>query len=371
MTSVFSRFTWFVLALSLAACATDADKTGEVSTPVETVGGDGATYHLPQSTRLSLGSIGSIANYDVGLDGDSSVVSVRVAEGSYQAGIYNTDHDYTTDWPLVRTAPDGTTSTVIATLITPQPVAMNVVADQTTSLMFQFSIASGGTITFGHGTVAIAIGVGLQPATSFTASMHGSGDVLGTPNVTGPYANALTQALPSAGATGLAISVDVRLTGSWQEAGGSIDSDGISLAVCAPIALMASSASGNTGFADVIAETGHGNAPDFLFGPASLCITDFGDVEEVRIRISREGVAETGTFTTMLGTQPALFWNVLRGTLPTRVYDSQNGILNLDALAGIAALPMRLVTRVGADPSDLWFGETVTGTMTFSFVGHS
>src|SRR5437868_6470746 len=112
MTSVFWRFTCLALAAALAACTTDTDKTGEVSTPVETVGGDGATYHLPPSTRLSLASLSSIANYDIGLDGDTSVVSVRVAEGSYQAGIYNTDHDYTTDWPLARTAPGRTTAGV-------------------------------------------------------------------------------------------------------------------------------------------------------------------------------------------------------------------------------------------------------------------
>ena len=363
-----SHYVSVLLGVALAACAADQTILGSVSLPVETAGPDGATYRLPVDTRLTLAST-SIPNYDVSLDGTDSTMTFAAEAGDYQAQLYNADHDFTTTWPLTRTAPDGTVSTVDAQLLTPQPLAATVVANQTTSLVFQFSIATGGTVTFGHGSVTITIGVGQQPATSFSVSAQGSGDVLGAPAFDGPYAAALPAVVPAAGVTGLGIAVSAKLTGAWQEAGGTIDVDGQALSVCAPISLTAATGSGQPGYADLIAEAGHGSAPDFLFGPASMCITDYGTVQEVRIRLAREGVSETPTFTAMFGAQPALFWHVLRGTLPAPIYDSVNGTLDLDALAGTHDYPMRLVTRLGADPSNLWYVESITGQLTFTFDG--
>ncbi|HEY5947103.1 MAG TPA: hypothetical protein VIV40_16485, partial [Kofleriaceae bacterium] len=265
---------------------------------------------------------------------------------------------------------DGTTSIVTATLVTPQPSAMNVLDGQTTSLTLQFAIATGGTVTFGKGTVSVTVDVGDQPATSFTTSAQGSGDVTGTPTITGPYAAQLTGVMPAAGTTGLTIAVSAQLTGNWQQAGGAIEVDGSNLSVCAPITVTATMGGGNPGFAALLAEAGHGNGGGFLFGPASICITDFGTSQEVRIRMSRTGAAETSTLATVFGTESVLFWNVLRGTLPTPVYDPANGKLDLSALAGTRDLPMRLVTRIGSDISNLWYVETIVGQMTFSFVGH-
>ena len=37
---------------------------------------------------------------------------------------------------------------------------------------------------------------------------------------------------------------------------------------------------------------------------------------------------------------------------------------------GTYTVPMHLVTRVGADVSNLWYFENISGTMTFSFVAH-
>ena len=248
-----------IACLALAACVADQDTTGQVSLPVTTVGSDGATYRLPPATRLGLAG-SPTPNYDVSLDGDAAIVTFVAAEGSYQADIHNTDHNYTTVWPLVRTTTNGTTSTIDATLVTPVPLPATVVASETTSLTFQFSIASGGTVTFGHGSVSVSIGVGKQSATSFALAAQGGGVVVGV-GVDGPYAPQLAAAPPDVCRPQLMISVGANVIGPWQEAGGSIDADAMSLAVCAPIQLTSSTGSGHTGFADLIAEAGHGLRP--------------------------------------------------------------------------------------------------------------
>src|SRR5690349_10181967 len=125
MTSFSSQITCIAFGLALAACATDKMTTGQLDLPIESVGTDGAMYHLPPNTRLSLAGQ-SIQNYDVGLDGDASVIDVKVAAGLYEATLYNTDNDYTTVWPLVRTDSHGTTTTIDATLLTAQPAGINI-----------------------------------------------------------------------------------------------------------------------------------------------------------------------------------------------------------------------------------------------------
>jgi hypothetical protein len=370
MNSHAPKFLSLGLAVLLGACFTETSTTGTVDMPLTSVGSDGATYRLPDGTRLTLAADPS-PFYDVGLDGDSATVTFSAAEGSYQADLYNLDHEYTTQWPLLRTAPDGTVSTVDAHLVTALPVATTVVADQATSLRFQFSIPSGGTVTFGHGTVSVTVGVDEVPASGYTVSAQGTGNVAGIPAITGPHAAELAAALPGEGATGLSISLTATVTGPWQETGGTIDADGMLLTACAPIALTAHAGSGHTGFADLIAEAGHGDSPGFLFGPLSLCVNDFGTSTEVRVRMSRLGPAETPTFSAITGSDPVLFWNVLRVTFPTRIYNSDAGTLDLDALTGTRDLPMRLVTRVGTDTSaPLWYQGSVTGQVTFSFVAN-
>jgi hypothetical protein len=360
--------------VTLAACASnkaeDDAVPGAISVALISAAGDGTTYALPQHSRLSLLNESStqIPSYDVSLDGDTDVVTFAAGVGNYQAEIYNTDNDFTTNWPLTHTVA-GATSVVDAALITPQPMSVAVESGQTTPVVFQFAILSSGTITFDHGTVAVAIDVTKQTANGFSAGIQGSGDVAGTPTFTGPFAAELGAVMPGAGSTGLQLSVAANLIGSFQEAGGSMDAEGSALSVCAPLEVVASSGSGNAGFADLIAESGHGTSPTFLFGPATMCIVDDGATNQLRIRMSREGLAETATFTAIFADQPVVFWNVIATTLPTRIYDAQAGTLNLDALAGTSAVPMRLFNRIGSDPLDLWYIGIVQGQMNFSFVG--
>jgi hypothetical protein len=369
MNSHAPKFMSLGFAVLLGACFTETSTTGTVDMPLTSVGSDGATYRLPEGTRLTLAAEPS-PFYDVALDGDAPVITFSAAEGSYQADLYNVENGYTTQWPLLRTAPDGTVSTVDATLVTAHPFTTMVVADQATALRFQFSIATGGTVTFGHGTVSVTVGVDEVPATGYSLSAQGTGDVAGIPAINGPHAAELTAALPGEGTTALSIALSARLIGPWRETGGSIDSDFMALTVCAPIELTAHVGSGHTGFADLIAEAGHGDSPGFLFGPVSFCVIDFGTYQEVRVRMSRLGPAESPTFSAITGSEPVLFWNVLRMTFMTRIYDSQAGTIDLGALTGTHDVPMRIVTRVGTDLSMLWYQSTVAGQVTFSFAGN-
>jgi hypothetical protein len=355
------------LLLLASACTAD-DTTGDVAAAITATGGDGATYRLTPGTRLTVSGTG-LPSYDVGLDGDGAVVSIPVAPGNYQASIYH-PNGYTTEWPLERTL-GGTTTIVTGELITPQPAPLTVVSQETTSFVLQFGVATAGTVTFDRGTVGVSVGVTEQPAKGFTAGADGTGNVVGTPQTDGPNAAALAALLPGAGATGLHVTVSGHLTGPWAEAGGTRDPDGLNQLVCAPFQLDASSASGNDGLVALVAEANHGVAPDFLYGNANLCVVDDGTTSHVRIRFSREGAAETPAFTTILGTAPALFHVQVIGDLPTRVYNSDTGVLDANALLGAGSLPMklRLQVRDGNDIGSFWYAATATGTETFTFAG--
>lgn len=359
-----------LLALTTPACTTH-DDVGSVSMAVTSTGTDGATYRLTPGTRLSVDSTSpnGVPNYDVGLDGDSTDVSFQVQTGSYDANIYH-PNGYTTEWPLERTY-GGITSTVTAELITPQPVALTVLSGQTTSLVLQFQVDGGGTVTFDHGSIDVTVVVGEHPASAFDVGASGTGDIAGSPLIDGPYAPPLSGFMPGAGATGLQIAVTGHTTGAWAEVGGSVDPDGLNLSVCAPFQLDTTSGSGNDGLIALIAEANHGTAPSFLYGSANLCVIDDGTNGYLRIRFSREGTAETPAFQSILGTAPTLFHVQVLGQLPTRAYNSQTGTFDVDALLGTRDLPLiiKLQLRDDTDLGVFWYSARANGTGTFSFTG--
>lgn len=355
------------LFLLVSAC-TAGESDGSVAAALTTTGADGATYRLTPGTRLQASGTG-LPGYDVGLDGDGAVVSIPVAPGDYQASIYH-PNGYTTEWPLERTA-NGSTTIVTGELITPQPAALTVESAQTTSFVLQFDVGTAGTITFDRGSLGVSVGVNEHPATGFTAAGDGTGDVVGTPLSDGPFGAGLAALLPAAGATGLHVAVSGHVTGPWAESGGSRDPDGIAQFVCAPMQLDATSTTGNDGLAALIAEANHGTAPDFLYGNANLCVIDNGTTAQVRIRLSREGAAESPAFTAILGTTPTLFHVQLVADLPTRVYNSDTGVFDADAILGAASLPMHLKLQVrdGSDIGAFWYAANVAGTETFTLAG--
>lgn len=357
-----------VCALALAACATQ-DQLASIDTALTATGADGATYRLAVGTRLSFNTTAASGqpNYDVNLDTDSTDVVFHAAPGSYSASLYNTNATYTTVWPLQRTL-NGVTDTVFAQLVTPMPVTVAVVGGQTTNLAFAFAV-TGGTITFGRGNVDVVIGVG--QATGYTGGASGSGNVTGTPTVGGPNPASLAALMPAAGATNLSIAVAGHMTGPWAESGGTVDPDGLSQFVCAPFQIDSASGSGNTGVADLVAEAtfAGGTAPSFLYGSSNLCVIDTGTTNQVRIRMTREGAADTAAFQAIFGSAAAMFHVQVIGTLPSRIYDSTAGTFDVDALLGMQTLPLtlRLQIRDDADLVTPWYIANVSGTETFSF----
>jgi hypothetical protein len=368
--------TALALGAALAACGLGDDpgsSVGHVGMAVVTTGADGALYRLTPGTRLALALASDPSQVsDFALDGDGAVVTVRLAPGDYQASIYHPDGNFTSQWPLERTNGNEPMGTVTATLVTPQPVAVTVMTGQTTSLVFQFNVASGGTLTFDRGTVETRIGVATVPASSLSVGADGTGAVAGTPTFGGPAEPALRAVMPGAGATGLSVAVTAHTTGAWQDSSaGSFESG---FFICAPAQIDSATAGGNDGFAALIAESGHGSAPSFFGGPANICVIDFGpnSPNQIRIRLSREGVAETATLTAALGAAPALFHNQILGVLPVRVYDNQAGTLDLDALlvaGGTLPMTVKAQIRDESDFSSFWYRAVITGQLTFSIVG--
>src|SRR5262249_53916060 len=150
-----------------------------------------------------------------------------------------------------------------------------------------------------------------------------------------------------------------------------VDGDVISKSICAPLTVTGASGGPTAAFGDLIAEAGHGLAPNFLFGPGSICVVDDGTNNQIRLRISREGTAESPTFAPIFGAQNVEFFHVILGDLPARIYDSQGGTFNLPGLLKDGAtLPMTARARILDDVSgDLIYVAVINGTMTFSFDG--
>ena len=358
----------FACTVVFGGCTNDQPRAGlgSVDLAIVGTGSDGATYQLLAGTRLSLAT-SLEPNFDISLDGVSSTVTVALPTGDYQATLYNNAVADADHWQLQRSTPGNPTTTVTATLATMQPVSISIVANQSTSLSFQFVLASGGTVDFDRGNLDVTFGVGTQPATRFGASMQGTGNS-GAPLIQGPFANALAAIMPGTNATGLSLSVSARLTGGWIETGGTIEPDSFGVSACAPIEIVGVQTIGNDGLAALMAESGHGDSPGFLFGPASLCVVDNGGTGMVRIRMSRLGPAETSTLANIMGTTQAGYLTTILGTLPQRAYDGQAGRLDLDVLSRAHDLPMRTHHQLSPNFSgEVWYSTFLTGQMTFSF----
>jgi len=361
------------LALALAACAQDgAEEVGSVGLAVTTVGGDGATYRLTPGARVSLSTTNpsGTPNYDVGLDGDGAVVTVRVVPGTYIATLYLDNNFNQTEWALMRTV-NGVTDTVNGQLETQQPVTLVVSGGQTSNLVFEFAITTG-KIVFGRGN--LNIGIGANQATNYTASESGSGNIAGMPTFSGPYATGLQALLPGAGVQGLQIAISGHNIGPWIDAGGTIDPDGLNEAVCAPFQIDSLTGGGHPGLVALVQEANHGNAPSFLFGHSNICVIDDGTTGHIRLRATREGTADTAAFQTAFAPNnpPAMFHIQVLGDLPTRVYNATTGEFDSDALLGMQTLNMqlRLQVRDDTDGTVFWYAANAPGTETFSFSAH-
>jgi hypothetical protein len=333
---------------------------------------DGATYRLPAGTQVDLNS----GQFDLveHLDGNTPEIDVAVPPGTYTATLFDGNFDTPATWPLDQIDNAGNViGTVTATLLTATPVSLAVVADRTSSLVFSFSIPTGGTINFARGTVAVTVSFMQQQAQSFAFDASASLTVVASAVSNGSLAGLV----PPPGTAGLSVEVGGPITGPWVEVGGEAGDDANLFSVCAPPHITMQNASGNTAFDDFIGELGTGNDPISLFGPASLCVADDGVQNIIRVRLSRVGAPETPTYG-VLGLGTFQFRLILQAVLPHRAYDYAGHTLDLsqlitDSSAGLplAGTSVTISDVVNNNITNQEYHATFSapGGATFSFTG--
>ena len=300
---------------------------GQIGIALVATGADGTTYRLPAGAQVELNS----GQFDLlqQLGGNSPEIDVAVPPGQYTATLFDQNFETPAIWNLDRLdAAGNVTGTVAATLLTAMPVSLIVTDSQTSSLVLAFSVPTGGSINFARGNVAITLTVSQQQAQSFAFDVSASLTVRSTVL---PAGSPLVGVVPPVGTPGLSVEVGGPVTGSWGEFGGQAGEGTDAFLVCVPIAITTKIASGNTAFDDLVAEVGTGVDPISLFGTSSLCVTDDGVQNVVRVRLSRVGAPTTATYA-VLGSGPFQFRLILQAVLPNRAYDYAGHTLDLGTL---------------------------------------
>jgi hypothetical protein len=321
-----------VAALAAAGCLDQADSTGSVAVALPATDASGATYRLTPGARLVMAS-GTFFD-ELPLDGDG-VVRLDVPAGDYTAELVH-DDGHTVQWPLERTDLDGTTETVIATLVTPMPALLTVIADAQTNLALQFQVPGFGPVTFDQGTVEVSIEV--AETTAGGVVVEGSGAFTTTTLTTHPSAPpVLLSRLPALGDAS-DVTIGATLTGDWFQAS--------STAACAP-AIFHVAGSSQPGLADLIAESNDAAS-------TNLCV--FAGSPTVQILGLRVGAATTATFSD-LGEPEWLFISSLTAELPAPVFDGET--LDLGPAVGTFTVPATVFTRATVrrpgQPSENWY----------------
>lgn len=316
------RLAAIACAVGVAGCSQETRNSpterGVVKVALVTTAADGNQYRLSNGTVSVYAMTGSFA-FHQDITTDASSLTFSVPPDQYNAYL----NSYSGLWTLDRLAPDGTVAEVVsATLVTPLPVALSVVANQTTQLVFTFEVPSVGTVTFDYGGVQTTIDVQFGQATSFTFSLAHTGPV--DAYFGGPSANALMAVLPSTGAL-----IDSMLQGSvgvsWYLTYGS--SYGGQTVATACVKLDSAWASGSSpGMIDLVTES-------IDLPTSTLCLTDDGTPNN-RIALNtfnRYGAPITPTFSTITS-QPLSFQSGFYATLPTRPFNYPAGTLDLGQL---------------------------------------
>jgi hypothetical protein len=282
------------------------------------------------------------------LDGDG-VVSFDVPAGDYSAELIH-DDGHTTQWPLERTDLDGTTETVIATLVTPMPALLTVAADAQTNLVLQFQLPGFGPITFDQGTVEVSLEVTETTAGGVVA--EGSGNFTTSSVTTHPNTPPLlVSRMPALGDSN-GITIGATVTGDWFMASAT--------SACAPafIHVFGGPHQGITDLIDESRETDN----------TTICV--FEGTPQLQILSFRIGAATTPTFAD-LGVPDWFFVSFLTIDLPAPVFDGET--LDLDPAVGTSTAPATVFTRASrrqpGQPSEVWYrGIHTTDTATLQLV---
>ncbi len=341
-------------AAALAGCAEsgseDADSYGSLAAAVTATGTDGATYRLPAGTYVQ---VWNDTFYDSwSMDGDMNILSVEVPVGDYHVALAHPS-GYVIDWPLDRTNPDATTETVNSTLLTPQPVDVSVTEGNTSSLVFQFQVLNGGTVTFAHGLIDFSIDVNVDESTIGRASFTGT--YTKDSEYIDPAAPAELAGMVHPLGSSVFHSITVHVVGDWVQ--------NSSNSVCSTATLMYGTVSAS--YVELAREAWTGGAT------AQLCV--FGGAYEPFLYVYsyRAGPAVTATFQT-LGDVEFYFYQQISTVLPDAVFDGDT--LDLGAMTGTFTLSGGVSSQIYAIPSggssyEYWYADdNSTSGLTFQYV---
>ena len=343
-------------AAAIAGCAEtaedEADSYGSLATAVTATGTDGATYRLPAGTYVQ--AYNDIFYDAWSMDGDNSILSVEVPVGSYYVYLGHPD-GYAIEWPLERENPDATTETVSATLLTGQPVSVVVNENATTSLVFQFLVVDGGTVTFAHGIIDISVDVTVEESTIGRAMF--SGTYLKDFEFFGPTAPADLDTHVPAMSENVFHQMIVNVAGDWHQTS--------TTTVCSTATLNSGVVSNS-----IYDLTREAWLPDGSSTPnATLCVFA-GPNPYLWVMSNRSGAALTPAFQAY-GDYQFYFQQQMNTYLPDQVFDGDT--LDLGAMTGNFELPAYLSSSISAFPAggstwETWYYDSNTGSnVTFQF----
>ncbi|HEU5057202.1 MAG TPA: hypothetical protein VFU21_11780 [Kofleriaceae bacterium] len=339
-------------AAALAGCAEtspDEDSYGSLATAITATGTDGATYRMPAGTYVQAWS-GTFSDW-WSMDGDFQILTIEVPVGDYQVALGHAS-GYTVEWPLERTNPDATTETVNATLVTVQPVAVTVNEGATSSLVFQFQVVDGGTVTFAHGLIDISIDVDVTTSTvgraTYSATYNKDSEDLGP---TAPPE--LGDMVPAVGSA-VFHQISVNVVGDWVQ--------NTSNSACSTATLIGGTVSAS--YVEITREA-------WLGGTARLCVYGGIYAPYVFVESWRAGPAITATFQA-LPADELYVYQTMSTILPDPIFDGTN--LDLGAMTGTFTLSGSMYTYLyglppGGSSFEYWYGDfNSSAAQTFTFV---
>ena len=339
-----------VAAAAVSGCTEPRAELGDVTLALTAPASDGSIYRLTPGTRLAL--YGGPFYDEYALDGDG-VVRVELPPGAFQAELLHPD-GYDAVWPLERREPDGTVSTVLATLTTMMPASVTVVADASTPLVLSFQVEHVGPVTFASGDLDVSIDVDEIPSDGGNLAIA-HGDLTAASVTVEPGAPpALGVLLPAVGQGGN-LRVSVRTIGEWARTSAT--------GACAEAEVAGHVIGGHDGFVELLIEAASATG-------AQLCVYTADGASQAELFFYRFGPAASSLLGGF-GDHDFLTYGSVLVDLPEVIFDGHT--LHLDDLVGVRDLPATLVTAVSARPAATtgprarWYRGTFTGTMTFQF----
>ena len=353
MTTRIVRWTTAVAAAAaLAGCAETGpgeDAYGSLATAITATGSDGASYRMPAGTFVQVWN-GTFSDF-WSMDGDFQILTIDVPVGDYQVALSH-GSGYTLEWPLERTNPDATTETVTATLLTVQPVPVTVNEGATSSLVFQFQVVDGGTVTFAHGLIDISIDVEVDTSAegraTFSATYnHDSADFGATAPAT------LGDFLPAVGDP-VFHQMSVNVVGDWVQTSAN--------SACSTATLIGGTVSAS--YVELAREAWTGGAT------ARLCVYGGTYAPYVFVESYRSGPPVTATFAALADEVYA--YQTMNTFLPDPIFDGTN--LDLGAMTGTFTVSGGMYSYLYGVPSgggsfDYWYSDfNSSSSLTFTYL---